>query len=285
MSEERNIETRLDAVLADARDALETSTEEGSVTATPTLRAVASAASSLVEDADSETLLNAVDLGGEDGYDTIVAALSKGDEENVRELRQLLRLSKLADSWDEPEADEHRRELAALFDVGPTSDEGDGATDDSTDAADTADGDEAAEVAEDAGGSDDDDGGVAEDIVDTVVERFTDEGEADTADDAAETAEEADGEEGTADQAVAASLRSQIEDAADRLRSQAEEDDTDGEETEDEADEADTADPASGGGARERLSTMPEHGRNPTHLSTMPDGESSTRFSTMPKRR
>lgn len=280
MSEERDVEARLDAVLADARDALAESVEGEEVVATPTLRAVASAASSLVEDADSESLLNAVDLGGEDGYDTIVTALSEGDEENVRELRQLLRLSKLADSWDDPEAEDHRRELATLFGIDEQTD------DEDTDDGESVDAEEAVDPDQTDDGTADEDG-LAEDIVDTVVERFTDEGDdsADTDDGSSES--EADADEGTDEKGAAtASLRSQVEGAVGRLRDQVGEDDGD-----DEADETDTddeddgpSDSSSDASGGRRLSTMPEQGRNPTRFSTMPQGGSSTRFSTMPKR-
>ncbi|MWG34681.1 hypothetical protein [Halomarina oriensis] len=273
MSEERDVETRLDAVLADARDALEAAADDGEVSATPTLRAVASAASTIVEDADSETLLDAVDLGGEDGYDTIVTALSEGDEEHVRELRQLLRLSKLADSWDDPDADERRRELPALFGLDATTD----------DEADETGSDEA--TADDESDTDDAESGVADDIVETVVERFTAEGDgADTGDDAPDADEETTAGTDDAEGASAGtSLRSQVEDAVDRLREGVgEEADEADEDDERKTDEDETTD---SGGSSGRLSTIPKRGRNPSHLSTIPEGESATRFSTMPKRR
>jgi len=151
---------RVEAVLADARGAVEDATDDGEVAATPTLRAVSNAAAGLVDEADSADLLAAVGLDDED-YDSVPEAIGQGEPERVRELEQLLKLSRLADAWDDSEGDQIRSELPELFDV--TTGEGASAGGEASDDQES----EAAEAADDSEESE-------ESVVESVVERVTD---------------------------------------------------------------------------------------------------------------
>jgi len=271
---------RVDAVLADAEDALTGTDDGGSDEASPRLRAVATAAAGLVEEADADALLSAVGLGGEDGYDSLPTALAKGDEERVLALERLLKLSALADDWEGSDATDRRAELTDLFDVDVGSDGDTTETPANEDESD-------ADAAED----ETDDGGVvssaADEVVDAVVEEFAGDDGAD-GDDAKADDEAATTDEDTDAAEDDGSLRGRVEAAAADLRDGLDEvrgEDADEAGDDGQADDDGEADDDGDQRPTERLSTMPEHGRNPTHLSTMPDGESSTRFSTMPKRR
>lgn len=164
-----DLRERIDAVLADAADAIDRGDDE-------TLAAVAAAADGLVEGNDSSALLAAVglaDAGDEDA--SIPDALATGDSDRVLELERLLKLSRFAGE----DGEDHRADLLDLFDAG--GGEGSGDPDESDDGnADGGDGSEddgsmresvqsAAEAVSDAVTDSDEDGESAADGVDVSV--------------------------------------------------------------------------------------------------------------------
>lgn len=233
---------RVEAVLADAREAIRDATDGGDADATPTLQAVSEAAASLVEEADSAALLAAVDLDDED-YGSVPEAIAEGDPDRVRELEQLLKLSRLADAWDDPEGDRLRADLPDLFGVATEEDDETGDGNDESEAGDGEDSesaDESAEAAESEGEGDGSEESDGDGIVVRAVESITDDeaagDEEETVTSAvervAEAAGEGDGsEEGSADDGSdeGGVVRSAVERVADE---------TDGSEEEPDEDEA-----------------------------------------------
>jgi hypothetical protein len=282
------VDDRAEALLADAREALaEAATaEDDDVAATPTLQAVADAAAGLVEETDSDALLAAVGLGGEDGYDSLTAALAEGDADRVRDLEGLLTLSTLAEEWDDPEAADHRADLADLLDV-----DGDGPGDGDDESADGADaeGSDPTETDDPSGSAADGEEAAQDDdsLLERVVDEAPDEGDvvveaverlaSSTGDDGSDEVDEAGEEESPADESEGATddlfadaverFRSGIDRARADLDAFDEEEESDSEEGGGEAD-GERGTPA---GRARRLSMVPDRGRSPTHHSTIPD--------------
>ncbi len=270
-----DLRDRIDAVLADAADAIEADDDE-------TLDAVAAAASGIVEDNDSASLLAAVGLADEDDEDaSIPEALAEGDSRRVFELERLLKLSRFADREEDEDADGHRADLLDLFeDDENESETGDGEADPDG-AEDEAPGDEES-VAESVQSA-------AETVADAVVDS-DDESESDGIDvSVPDVGPLDDGEDGSDDsgdedsglvetelrdrlQGGLSSFREGIERARGDLESFAESS------TEDEG--AEEPRPGSGGGRSGRLSTVPGRKRaslrhstvtGRSHHSTVPD--------------
>ncbi|WP_255169696.1 hypothetical protein [Natrononativus amylolyticus] len=149
MSEE--LHDRIESVLEDAESRLESLPDDDDAEWSELLedednplREAADEAAALIDDTDSESLLEALSLTSlPDGSEpeSIPQAIAEGDSEKVETLQALTRLSKLSDSWDgddesalEDRFEDVRETLAAPTDEGEGADES--STDESADAED-----------------------------------------------------------------------------------------------------------------------------------------------------
>lgn len=117
MSETQTLRERLNELLANAEASLESLPADGADEelaaalsddgAAADLRETADEAGELLAEADSQEVLEAVGLAElSDGSDapTIPAAIARGDETQVAELRALAKLAKLSNRWEEMDA-------------------------------------------------------------------------------------------------------------------------------------------------------------------------------------